>query len=85
MRDDLRGFHDQCRALAGELGRDADELVEWWSERAAIREVDGGQPRTEAEADAFAELRAAFAEARRGPLRAGSLELVATKRSANDE
>jgi len=85
MRDDLRDFHDQCRALAHELDRDGDELVEWWSERAAIREVDGGLARTEAETAAFADLRASLAEPRRGPLRAGSLEQVATKRSANDE
>lgn len=81
----MRGFEDQCRALAHQLGRDGDELVEWWSERAAIREVDGGQSRAESEAEAFAELQAALAEPRRGPMRAGSLEVATAKRSVNDE
>ena len=55
--------------LARRLGRDPDELVEWWAERAAIREVDGGQPRDAAEAGALDDLRTALGE-RRGPLRA---------------
>jgi hypothetical protein len=32
--------------LAEKSGVDPDELVEWWAERAAIREIDGGQSRS---------------------------------------
>jgi hypothetical protein len=65
-------MRDQCVELAQRLGRDPDEVVEWWSERAAIREVDGGQSRVDAERDAFEELRQAFEPAavagdRKGP------------------
>lgn len=65
-------MRDQCLELARLTGRDADELVEWWAERAAIREVDGGQPRADAERDAFEDIRASVETARRGPLRAES-------------
>ena len=63
-------IRDDVLELARQLGRDGEELIEWWSERAAIREIDGGQPRAEAEHEAFEELRASL-DARRGPLRAG--------------
>ena len=59
-------MRDECRELALRVGRDPDEVIEWWAERAAIREIDGGQPRAEAERDAFEELRAQLV-ARRGP------------------
>ena len=75
-------IRDQVIELARQLDRDRDELVEWWSERAAIREIDGGQPRADAERDAFDELRASVDEGRRGPLRAG--RAVDTKRNTAD-
>jgi len=46
----------QCVQLALRLGRDPEEVVEWWAERAAIREIDGGQSRDDAERHAFEEL-----------------------------
>lgn len=48
---------DACIELAGRAGVDPDELLEYWSERAAIREHDGGQPRDEAERDALEDMR----------------------------
>jgi hypothetical protein len=39
----------RCEELARRLGRDADDLVELWDERAAIREHDGHQSRADAE------------------------------------
>jgi hypothetical protein len=75
-------IRDQVLELARQLDRDGDELVEWWSERAAIREIDGGQLRADAESDAFDELRASIAEGRRGPLRAG--RAMDTKRNTAD-
>ena len=47
-----------CIELASRAGVDPDELVEWWEERAAVREYDGGQSRPEAEADALDDMRA---------------------------
>jgi hypothetical protein len=87
MRDQLRGIRDQCLELARQTGRDGEDLVEWWAERAAIREIDGGQPRAEAELDALEELRAYVAAPRRGPLRAGSTlaSVTTTKRTADGE
>jgi hypothetical protein len=49
---------EACIELARGAGVDPDELVEWWEERASVREYDGGQPRPEAEADALADMRA---------------------------
>jgi hypothetical protein len=43
--------------LAEQAGVDPDELVEWWDERAAIREVDGGQSREDAERGALEDIR----------------------------
>ena len=40
--------------------------LEWWAERAAIREVDGGQSREDAEREAFDEVREML-EQRKGP------------------
>jgi len=51
-------WRDALRDLATDLGRDPDELVAWWEERAAIREFDGGLPRDAAERQAFDDLRA---------------------------
>jgi hypothetical protein len=53
-------MRDQCLELARRIGRDPDDVVECWSERAAIREVDGGQRRADAERDAFEDVRAMF-------------------------
>lgn len=39
-----------------DLIREVWPVFDWWEERAAIREYCGGQPRSEAEADAYAEL-----------------------------
>lgn len=67
---------DGCIELARRLGLDADQLLEWWSERAAVREFDGGLTREAAELAAFDDLRleldsTSFANGdRRGPKRA---------------
>lgn len=50
-------MRDRCLELASQIGRDGDELVEWWAERAAVRQFDGGQPRGDAEREAFEDLR----------------------------
>ena len=57
-----------CLELARTLGVDADALVEEWTERAAIREFDGGQSRADAERDALDDIRLAH---RMGPKSAG--------------
>jgi len=65
-----------CIELARRLGLDQDRLLEWWAERAAVREFDGGLTREAAELAAFDDLRmevdsTAFASGdRRGPRRA---------------
>ena len=59
-------MRDQCVELAIRLGRDPEEVIEWWAERAAIREVDGGQSREDAEREAFDEVRDML-EHRKGP------------------
>ena len=38
-------------------GRDVEDLFEWWSERAAIREFTGGVSRADADVAAFDDLR----------------------------
>jgi len=43
--------------LAERAGVDPDDLVEYWSERAAIREIDGGQSRDDAEQGALDDIR----------------------------
>jgi hypothetical protein len=58
MRYDRRMSREACIELAEAAGVDADELVEWWEERAAVREYDGNQPRPEAEHDALEDMRA---------------------------
>jgi len=66
-----------CIELARRLGLDQDQVLEWWAERAAVREFDGGLTREAAELAAFDDLRleldsTAFAanSERRGPRRA---------------
>lgn len=67
---------EACLELARRAGVDPDELVEWWEERASVREYDGGQPRPEAEADALADVRAMVDlgpwMVRKGPRAAGA-------------
>ncbi len=43
----------KLEALAMRLGRDVDDLTELWTERAAIREYEGGASRKDAEAGAL--------------------------------
>lgn len=69
-----------CIELASRAGVDPDELVEWWEERAAVREYDGGQPRFEAESDALDDMRAMlelgpWLVERKGPKAAPATEL----------
>jgi hypothetical protein len=78
-----------CIELAELTGVDPDELVEWWEERAAIREYDGGQPRPEAEQDALEDMRAMLelgpwiVGERRGPKSAAMIaEYAAGKRAS---
>ncbi len=46
-----------CIQLAERAGVDPDELVEWWAERASVREFEGGQTRDEAELGALEDMR----------------------------
>ena len=73
----IAAMREACRDLARHVGRDPDELVEDWLERAAIREFDGGQSRADAERDALDELRrelaGPLAGERKGPRSAGAL------------
>jgi hypothetical protein len=69
---------EQCAELARARGLDVEAVVEAWTERAAIREYDGGQSRAAAEHDAFDDVQALFETAplvvagpRRGPQSAG--------------
>jgi hypothetical protein len=48
---------EACIELAERAGVDPEELLEYWSERAAIRELDGGQPRDDAERGALEDVR----------------------------
>lgn len=50
------------RTLAVRYGRKPDEVIERWSERAAMREYDGGMTRIEAEGAALADVRRWLAE-----------------------
>jgi len=69
-----------CIELARRLDLDQDQVLEWWAERAAVREFDGGLTREAAELAAFDDLRleldtTAFANSeRRGPRRADATE-----------
>ena len=51
----------ECLALAERLGVAAETVLELWAERAAIREFEGGQPRSSAEAAAVDDVRAQLA------------------------
>jgi hypothetical protein len=58
---------ERIQQLAIAHGEQFDELLEQWSERAAVREFSGGMPRAEAEAGAYDDVVAMLGEARRGP------------------
>ncbi|MBA3394692.1 MAG: hypothetical protein H0T89_18745 [Deltaproteobacteria bacterium] len=79
---------DACLELARCLGVDGDAVLELWNERAAIRELDGGQPRADAERDAVEDVRTTYeslASARRlGPRSAAPTVEAAKKRDAAD-
>lgn len=47
---------DRILTLAIGSGRSHAEVYEFWSERAAIREHDGNQPRAEAERNALSDV-----------------------------
>ena len=65
---------DACIELAKTAGRDPEDVVEWWTERAAIREHDAGSTRASAEAAALDDIRAALAVSTRiGPKRVDSI------------
>jgi hypothetical protein len=80
---------EACIELARRVGVDPDELVEWWAERAAVREYDGGQPRPEAEADALEDMRAMIEVGpwileRKGPKSAGPAADLGDRRGSID-
>lgn len=67
----------RCIDLAARLGLAVEDVLEYFTERAAIREVEGGAPRGAAEAGAWDDVRTRFddvasdallAGARKGPL-----------------
>lgn len=49
---------EACIELAKRFGADADDVIELWLERAAVREYDGGLSRAEAEVAALEDVRA---------------------------
>jgi len=55
---------DAVLELAASAEVDPEELLEYWNERAAIREIDGGQSREDAERDAVGDLRDLLAHGR---------------------
>ena len=65
--------------LAERAGVEPDDLIEYWSERAAIREIDGGQSREDAEHGALDDIRELLAVGdwmleRKGPKSAGTID-----------
>lgn len=66
--------------LAEQAGVDVEDVLEYWSERAAIRELDGGQERAMAEQGAVEDIRELLATGawafgpRKGPHRAAPTE-----------
>jgi hypothetical protein len=71
-----------CIALAERLGLAVDDVLEWWAERAAVREFEGGQPRAAAELAAFDDARLHFdttaftGRERKGPIAAGRSDVA---------
>ena len=74
-------MRDACIDLSKTLGLDPEALFEEWSERAAIREYEGGQSRADAERDAFDDVRLAH---RIGP-KSAATPTAAAKRKADGE
>jgi hypothetical protein len=60
-----RLMSDRYDTLARSAGRDRDDVLEYWSERAAIREYDGGMTRAAAEGRAWADVIEHFEGVRR--------------------
>jgi len=60
-RDPTGEHHAAIAELAQRSGRDVDELLDLWDERAAIREYDGAVSRAIAEREAVAEVQQMFA------------------------
>jgi hypothetical protein len=52
---------NECIELAERLGLSPESVLELWAERAAIREYEGNQSRTDAEAAAVDDVRAQLA------------------------
>ncbi|MBX3157481.1 MAG: hypothetical protein KF773_16010 [Deltaproteobacteria bacterium] len=48
---------EACIELATRFGVDPEDVLEWWLERASVREYDGGQARADAEAAALEDAR----------------------------
>jgi hypothetical protein len=76
--------------LAEKSGVDPDELLEWWGERAAIREIDGGQSREDAERGALEDMRemiglGAWMLQRKGPRSTPSSTAVDSSRTAGSK
>lgn len=57
QEDPTGSHHEAVAELARATGRDVADLLEHWSERAAIREYEGAQDRDEAERLALDDLR----------------------------
>ena len=70
---------EACLDLARTLGVDPEALVEEWTERAAIREFEGGQSRADAERDALDDVRLAH---RMGPKSAAAATIAAKARTS---
>lgn len=73
---------EACIELARAAGRDPDEVIEWWTERAAIREFEAGEPREAAERAALDEIRHAL---RKGPKSAATPAAAASVRAKRNE
>ena len=67
-RGTLQGVsREDCIALATLFQCHPTEIIDWWEERAAIREFEGGQDRQAAEHDALRDIELALREGRKGP------------------
>ena len=72
-------------ALAEDLGRPVVEVEELWSERAAVREYDGGMSTADAEVAAYEDVVHLLGEARRGPRAAAPTGAAASARDDRDK
>lgn len=79
-----------CEEIARSAGVPVDDVLELWNERAAIREYEGGQSRTDAEAAALDDVRAMVAalslagEPRKGPRSVATLDVMPSKKLENE-